>query len=265
MNIEKIMEKLKEVLSEEDLTSIKDQVSQIINEEAKKRSDVLVEEKTKEIQTATEKFIEEAKEEFKKELTKDYDLKLEQLEERLIADLDQLIDLEIKENISDELLTKIAINETLEPVINGIKKVFTDNHLELDIEGTGIVKKLQEEKTILEKQLSESIAEKMTLNEEKTTLSNTLEKISVKSFITEKVEGLKDEQKERIVKMFESKSFKEVQDQIEGMIDLVIKEENEIKVPEEKQTIVEGDGIKTEKKKIVKEEYSAIKIAKNLV
>lgn len=265
MNIEKIMEKLKEVIPEEDLTSIKDQVSLIINEEAKKRSDVLVEEKTKEIQTATEKFIEEAKEEFKKELTKDYDLKLEQLEEKLIADLDQLIDLEIKENISDELLTKIAVNETLEPVINGIKKVFSDNHLELDIEGTGIVKKLQEDKTNLEKQLSESIAEKMTLNEEKTTLSTTLEKISVKSFITEKVDGLKDEQKERIVKMFESKSFAEVQDQIEGMIDLVIKEENEHKEPESKETIVEDDGIKQEKKKVIKEEYSAIKRASNLM
>lgn len=264
MNIELITEKFKEVLTEEDLTSIKDLLVQIVNEEAKKVSSLLTEEKTKEIQAASEKYIEEAKEEFKKEIEKDYDLKLEQLEEKLIVTLDQLIETEISKNISDELLTKIAINETLMPLVDGIKKVFSDNLVELDVEGTGTVAKLKTENEKLQEELSKSIAEKMTINEEKTELLGTIEKIYVKSFIADKVVGLTEEQKERVTKMFEGKKFDEVQDQIDSMIDILIKEENSVS-DDKKETIVEDDGIKTEKKKIVKEEYSAIKIAGNLI
>lgn len=267
MNIELITEKFKEVLTEEDLTSIKDLLVQIVNEEAKKVSSLLTEEKTKEIQAASEKYIEEAKEEFKKEIEKDYDLKLEQLEEKLIVTLDQLIETEISKNISDELLTKIAINETLMPLVDGIKKVFSDNLVELDVEGTGTVAKLKTENEKLQEELSKSIAEKMSINEEKTELLGTIEKISVKSFISDKVVGLTEEQKERVTKMFESKKFDEVKDQIDSMIDVLIKEENSVADNKEKETIVEGDGIKTEKKKVNEDkvEYSAVNVAKNLI
>jgi hypothetical protein len=263
MLIEKFVDKFKDVLTEEDLVTFKTDVNNFLTEEAQKRADLIVEEKTKEIQEATEKYIVEAKEEIKNELMEDYDLKMEQLEEKMVATLDQLIDQEISNNISDEILTKVAINETLEPVVDGIKKVFSNNLIELDVEGDGVISKLKLENENLQKELSESIADKMVISEEKKSLEDTLEKISVKSLISEKVEGLSDTQKERIVNLFENKKFDDVKSNIDSMIEQVISEENKTDEKTENE-IIEGDGIK-EEKPVIKESYSAATIAKNLI
>lgn len=263
--VEEILKKFKDVLTEEDLKSFQEEITKFLTEESEKRSKLLYEEKVKELEANTEKYLDEAKEEIKKTLIEDYDKKMEELEEKLVIALDTFCDKHIAEKISNDLISKIAINETLLPVVNGIKKVFENSHLELDTEGTGIVKKLQEEKENLSKQLSETIAEKLTIIEEKIKLSESLEKISVKSLILEKVEGLSDEQKERVVKMFENKKFDEVKSNIDSMIDLVIKEEVKPN-PDSKdtKTIVEGDGIKDTKiKEVLSEEDQLIRLAKN--
>ena len=61
MIIEKIVEKFKDVLSEEDLKIFQEELTNFINEESQKRADLKIEEKTKAINEASEKFIAEAK------------------------------------------------------------------------------------------------------------------------------------------------------------------------------------------------------------
>jgi len=256
MVIEKIIEKFKDVLTEEDLKVFQEQLKEFITEESKKISDLIVEEKTKAIQEASDKLIEETKETLKVEIAKDYDAKMEKLEEDLIVKLDTTIDNLIESKISDDLISKVALNETLEPVIVGIKKLFSDNLLDLDLEGSGVVSKLKVENENLSKQLSESMAEKITLSE-------TLEKISVKTLISESVSGLNDVQKDRVIKMFENKKFDDVKTNIDAMIDLVISEENKGATSKSSaEVIVEGDGIIVEKKPLNKNEYSAVEEAK---
>lgn len=261
--VEEILKKFKDVLTEEDLKSFQEEITKFLTEESEKRTNLLYEEKVKELEANTEKYLEESKEEIKNTLTEDYDKKIEELEEKLVVALDTFCDKHIEEKISDELITKIAINETLLPVVDGIKKVFENCHLELDVEGTGIVKKLQEEKESLSKQLSEAIADKLTVIEEKTKISESLEKISVKTLINEKIEGLSEEQKVRVFNMFEDKKFDDVKTNIDSMIDLVIKEEVKPKEKKDETIIVEGDGIKEKSKEVLREEDTLIKIAKS--
>jgi hypothetical protein len=255
---EEIVKKFKDVLTESDLEKFSAQLKSLIAEEAQKRADLVIEEKTKDIQTASEKYVTEAVAEAKLEIAKDYDSKMEQLEEKCVVLLDQLFDKEISEKISEEMITKIAINETLSPVVEGIKKVFADNLLDLDSEGASAVTKLKVENESLSKELSKTINEKLEF-------AQTLETISVKTKIAEKTAGLSDVQVARVSALFEGKKFKEVETGIDSFIEQIIAEENKPEAKKDVQTIVEGDGIK-EIKKVVNETYSSVaKAAKQFV
>lgn len=242
----KITEKLKEVLNEEDLSFFKEEIKKTVNEEAQKIADLVVEERINKIEEIAEEFVGKRVEEEKDKLMEEYDEKINELEEKVVDTLDKFLNSEISEKISDDLIEREATFDVLSPVVEGIKKVFSENHVELDVEGEELAKKYADRVEKLEKDLSEAIAEKMEANEN-------LEKIAIKKLLDEKTEGLSEEQVVYIKEVFDGKPFEKVYEEIDGMVDFVVNKENEVNEDEDEkddQLVNEDDQIKSEKKKV---------------
>jgi len=214
-----IMEKISDALSQEDLQKLNDHVKNMVEEEVAKRVAILVEERTKKLDMMAEKYVNERLAEEKAKIEENNQKALEEMEDRLIGQLDSFLEEEINQNISDEMLEKVAINETLLPIVTGIKKLFEESHVELDSEGSLILKSMQENIEQLKTENSKLIAEKMEQAE-------LLESVAKSRLIAEKVDGLKEDQKNRVETYFEGKDFITVQNDIDSMINLIVEEEN---------------------------------------
>jgi hypothetical protein len=256
----KITQKLKEILSPEDLKVFEGAIESMIVDRVNTKLESLVNLKEEELKKKYDKIAEDfVKEEVEKrsneektKLVETYDTKLANLEKKIVSKLDSFLEQVIVEQISDELLNKIAINETLLPVVNNIKKIFTEGHIELDSEGENIVKDLSIKVEKSNKDLSESIAKCVALE-------GKLEKASTFLMISEKTSGLTNTDKKQVVEMFKDKKFDEVEKKIDDYIVLIKEGTNKKfkKATESKKienVISENDKVATPKKTVIKEE-----------
>lgn len=210
-----IFEKLKELgLSEENLvdlkTSIKDQVSEAVEAKVTEETDKIA---LAEAEKYERKLAEET-ESVKKALTEEYDAKMVSLEEKLVDALDQFLDSEISENISDRMLERIAINETLVPLFADVRALFEEKYIEMDTEGEGILRAAKEEIETLEDTVSNEISEKMDLKKE-------LENTKAQLIIATKTAGLTQNESDRVEKFLSGKSLAEVEKTIDNLIEVV--------------------------------------------
>jgi hypothetical protein len=67
----------------------------------------------------------------------------------------------ISEQISDDMIKKIAINETLEPIVKGIEKLYEDNYVALNTEGEASVLKVEEKNLELQESLDKALSDTM--------------------------------------------------------------------------------------------------------
>jgi hypothetical protein len=217
-----ITEKIKGILEPEDLVKFEGMISSMIKEGVEKKvqeiSSLQEEELKKKYDTLAEKYI--AKElstlveEEKAKLVSTYDKKLAILEEKVVSKLDSFLQSVIMEQISDAMIEKVAINETLLPLVNNLKDAFTQHHIELDSEGEKVVRDLTESHMKVDKELSESISKTMELEER-------LEKAAVFLMISEKTNGLPGTQKKKVIEMFTDKKFNDVEKNIDNYVTLI--------------------------------------------
>lgn len=232
-----IYNKLKGVLSPEDLAAFKDEVEStiktIVNEAIVKEQKLLedkaeeyvnlkVESKISEIEDKAEEYVQMKLQEAKEELIQEYDAKLEDIESNVVESLDRFLNDEIAERISDSLLEDIAINKALLPLAEGMKKLLEDHYVEADTEGSSIISKLKQEKESLEEKLSDEIAEKLELSE-------LAEKAAVELLIKDKTEDLTINESKKVKHFFEGKSFEEVSEKIDGYITIITEEDSSYK------------------------------------
>lgn len=214
--------KLKGIMTEEEVVKFEGSIQSLINEQVearlateidsiKKKYDVVAEEYCK-------KMINEGIESAKKTLIAEYDQKMLVLEDKVLKGLDMFLEQEILPQVSEETIQKIAINEAFAPIVMGIKKVLEENYIAVDTEGSSLLSEAKQEIVDLKKQLSESISEKMTLNER-------LEKVATYLLISESTNGLNEEQKKRTSEMFKDKSFDEVEGKIKGFVEFLVESE----------------------------------------
>jgi hypothetical protein len=256
-----ITQKIVELLSAEDLKIFEAAVQKKINEsvalmeeEVKKKYDTLAEKycaKKLEEETAKlkVKFDEDLANE-KATLIESYDGQLANLEQKLVARLDAFHEHEVKSLISDETIEKIAINETYAPIVEKMRKVFAEHFIAIDTDGTAQLTEAQKTIKGLEKQLSEAIADKITLEEQQDKTASFL-------LISESTQGLKESQKKRVVNMFKDKKFAEVQAKIGSFVDL-IKESKEVRHTCTKKPLIESvtsedDNIPAAKPEVIEE------------
>ena len=230
----KIYESLKGVLTPEQLDEFKAEVQQTIDDsvsekvlaeqsrladKAEQYVEMKLEEKTNELEEKAEEFCEMQIAEAKEELIKEYDEKLEEFESTVVESLDRYLDTEIAGSISEELFESVARQEALLPIVEGIQELFAEKYVALDTEGESQLAEMAEKIDSLETRLSESIADKMELEE-------LAEKAATELLVKEKCDDLTIAESEKVFGYFEGKSFEEVNEKIDGYISLISEEES---------------------------------------
>jgi hypothetical protein len=235
----KLKEKLKalaDVLTEDQLVSLEEQIKTMVSDEVALR----VEEKTTELDKEAELYCEQEVEkrvaEIKETLIEQYDEKLEELENTIVEKVDQFLEMEVTSQISDEMIEKVAMNETFKPIVEGIQKLFEEKYVALDSEGNKVLAETKAEVKELKDKLNEAYAEKLEL-------SKLAESAAVKLKISEKTEDLTESQKQRVKVFFEDKSFDEVESKIDSFVEMISETAEEDK---DKTIIAEEKNFSTE-------------------
>ena len=263
----KITDKIKEILTPEDLKIFEGAMEQMVSERVEGKVSLIEEELKNKYDTIAEEYVEkqvaEKLETEKAELVESYDAKLNNLEKKIVSKLDSFIEHVIKEQISDEAINAIAINEVTSPIVDGIKKVFSENYVQLDENTEGVIKESESKIKDLEEKYSAEINKNLQLEER-------LEKTAIYLIISEKTEGLVPSQKQRVVNMFKDKPFSEVESKIDDFVAIVKEAKKAPKKDEKKDekknesvstpdsVIAEGDHI-DENKKIITESKDEVK------
>ena len=209
-----ITEKLKDVLSTDDLAKIQETITSMVDEAVLEKVEV----ETKRVELLAEEYVEkqvaEGMEAKTQELIAEYDERLDSLESEIVENLDKFLDMEISEKISDDLIKKIAVNETYEPIVEGIKSLFESQFMDLDVEGAKVLQASEDKLASLEESTSTHIAEKLELADEITDLKRSL-------LISEKVQDLTVSEKARVAKFTESRTFAELSEGIDEIVKVV--------------------------------------------
>jgi hypothetical protein len=246
---EKITDKIKKLLSAEDLKVFEEAVSKKIEQAVALKEQELKDKYDKLAEEYVSKKLAEETEKYKATLIEEYDGKLKNIEKKVVTKLGAFLDNVINEQISNEAIEKLAINEIALPVLEGIKKVFATNYVELDTDGSALLKLEQKKNADLEKKIGDITSKLMESEERAQTAATYL-------IISEKTEGLTKSQKARVVNMFKTKKFDDVQGNIDSVVD-IIKESKDIPVKvDTKGTIDEviTEDKLPEEKPVIKEE-----------
>ena len=232
----KLTEQFKDILKESDLENLNSEIIKMVSDKVSLK----VEDAVKKVQTEEkakyETLLEEKENTIKEALMEEYDLKIEELESKVVDSLDKFLDAEISENISESLLEDVALNETLKPLVAGIKNLFEEKHVELDTEGYTLIKEAKEEIENLETKVSEKISDYMEIKTENETLKK-------QKLISESVDGLSDEQKESVNMFFEDKDLSEVESKISNYVEMLIEEDtSKSKSKKREDGFSDGDG-----------------------
>lgn len=217
-----VTKKIESLLSPEDLKTFEEGVESVIATRAEKevasRMAVLEADMKKKYDTISEQYVEKKLEsEIAKksaELVEESNKKLVALEKKLVSRLGSFLDRVVVESISDEILEKVAINEVALPVVDKIRKVFSENFIQIDSNTQKKIDEAAAKADKAEKMLSESIAKNMELEER-------LEKSAVFIMISEKTQGLTASQKKAVVEQFKGSSFDEVEPKIDDYVKLI--------------------------------------------
>ena len=253
-----ITTKIRELLTPEDLAIFENAVESMIEEKTQANLSNLIQLKEEELKLKYEKLAESyVKKAVSKKLTvakaklvESYDKKLSLLEQKIVTKLDSYLDHVISEQISDEMLEKVAINETLQPVVEGIRSVFSNNHIKLESGAQNKIEKLEDEFKEIKTELSESIDKRIELETK-------LEQSAVYLLISEKTNGLKRSDKQKVVEMFKNKEFEEVENNIDNYLS-IIKESHSPKTTTKtkrkvKKTVVNEGAVVDQPKKAPKQ------------
>ena len=207
----KLTEKIKELLTSEDLQLFESGLDKYTKSEVQKAVELMKEEVKKDYDELSKKFcdkvIAEAKADFEKKLIEEkvtivekFDGQLNQLEQKVVGRLNTFIEHVVKDKISDERIEVIAENAIMLPIVEKMKKVFAESYVSIDTDGSTKIKELSNTIKKIETQLTEAIASKIE-SEEK------LDKTATYLFISEKTQGLTESDKSRVVKMFKDKKL----------------------------------------------------------
>lgn len=260
-----VLAKFKESLSPEDFVQLEESITALIEEKAKTRADLIVEEVKAELENLAEEFtkqeVEKAVAEKTAALEEEYQTKSELFKETAIEKIQEMAEgyvaKEVEEKISEirsQLEEEFAEKaQTLEE--NVVDKL--DKFLDLEISSkisdellesvainetyAPLIKGIQhlfesqfvaldsEGSQIVESATSEAKTLKTKLNEslsEKIALADKVEKLQTGLLIATKTEGLTESQKERVLVMLEGKGFEEVSEKIDTVVDIITESED---------------------------------------
>lgn len=176
-----------------------------------KEANEQVESYKKKLEETSEQYIFEY---FQEKFTEQYGKELEAIEEKIIRGLDKYLEFSINEKISPNLIQKTAIQETYAPIIEGIKRLFEDEYVPMDLSGSKKIRELKAENTQLKASLTKRTDENMRLAE-------LVESTGKKQIISEKISDLTPAQRIKVKKFFKEKSLNETKKDIDAYIEMI--------------------------------------------
>jgi hypothetical protein len=256
----KITERIAEVLNEKDLKIFEDATERAILERTKVAEEEMESKYSKLSEEYVEKTLVERLETEKVKLVEEFSTKLVNLEEKVVSKLDSFLDTLISSQISDEAINKLATQEIFKPMVEGFRKLYSENFIQLDESGTKKLTEKDNQIKSLEKQLSESVSNLLASEER-------LEKAASFLLISEKTDGLTKSQKDRTVSFFKNKNFDEIKETVDVVVEMVkndskkplVTEKKKLDINNDKKTV---DTILTEDEHIVQPEDQKKKVLK---
>lgn len=176
-----------------------------------KEANLKVEAYKKKLEDTSEQYIFEY---FDKKFTEKYGEELEALEEKVITGLDKYLEYNINEKIDPSLIKKTAMTETYAPIIDGIKRLFEEEYVPMDMSGSKKVREMKQENAELQESLKKQLSENMRLAE-------LVESAGKKSLIAEKTAGLSVTERAKVKKFFKEKSLNETKKDIDPYIEMI--------------------------------------------
>ena len=120
-----------------------------------RKADKKIAEQTKKLETLTQQYITEY---FDEKFKEKYGDELQAIEDRVVNGVDDYFKYAVIEKINPELITKTAINETFAPIVNGIRSLFEEQYVPLNVSGTKKLKEATRKIAELEAKLKEQQA-----------------------------------------------------------------------------------------------------------
>jgi hypothetical protein len=233
--LEKLLEKLSTVLSESDLAAIKAELT-VLTESVTKEKDKMELVLEQEVKTKYDTLLESEKTRIQSE----YDAKIVDLEEHLQEQLDLYIRTEMEDAISPEIFQKVALNETLEPLVAGIVKLFSEQYVALDTDAAIVVAAKTDETEKLKVQLAESVEKNMGLHK-------LLEESNREKLFAEKTSGLAPNVIEKVKILSEGKDYDWLKKKIDVILEIAQTDVKKEKKPTnllENTDLVNSDEVK---------------------
>jgi len=210
----KDLEKLKGVISDEDIQSLQESFIKNVDETVALKLEESMKTFEATIKADYDKKLAEEIEKVKALAESELIEKTQVLEEKLIDKLDVFIESYIDENFTKELVESYAIDQTCKPIVESIMKVFETDYVALDTTGHGLLKEAKEEILKANDKINQ-------LHSKNIELMEAIEQEKTQKLIVEKTMELTGEQKDRVVSMFEGKSFDEVNSKIDTFLSIV--------------------------------------------
>ena len=176
-----------------------------------RKADKKIAEQTKKLETLTQQYINEF---FEEKFKERYGEELQAIEDRVVEGVDVYFNYAVNEKINPELITKTAINETFAPIVQGIRSLFEEQYVPLNVSGTKKLKEANRKIAELESKLKEQYNENIRISE-------AAEQSAKTALIAEKTEGFTAEQKEKVSEFFQGKSFSSVKEDIDNYCSII--------------------------------------------
>lgn len=176
-----------------------------------RKADKKIAEQTKKLETLTQQYINEF---FEEKFKERYGEELQAIEDRVVEGVDVYFNYAVNEKINPELIAKTAINETFAPIVQGIRSLFEEQYVPLNVSGTKKLKEANRKIAELESKLKEQYNENIRISE-------AAEQSAKKALIAEKTEGFTAEQKEKVNEFFQGKSFSSVKEDIDNYCSII--------------------------------------------
>jgi exonuclease VII large subunit len=176
-----------------------------------RKADKKIAEQTKKLEMLTQQYINEF---FEEKFKERYGEELQAIEDRVVEGVDVYFNYAVNEKINPELITKTAINETFAPIVQGIRSLFEEQYVPLNVSGTKKLKEANRKIAELESKLKEQYNENIRISE-------AAEQSAKKALIAEKTEGFTAEQKEKVNEFFQGKSFSTVKEDIDNYCSII--------------------------------------------
>lgn len=176
-----------------------------------RKADKKIAEQTKKLEMLTQQYINEF---FEEKFKERYGEELQAIEDSVVEGVDAYFNYAVNEKINPELITKTAINETFAPIVQGIRSLFEEQYVPLNVSGTKKLKEANRKIAELESKLKEQYNENIRISE-------AAEQSAKKALIAEKTEGFTAEQKEKVNEFFQGKSFSSVKEDIDNYCSII--------------------------------------------